>query len=103
MYNPDYNFWGYQQGWVCPKCGRTYSPSTPMCFYCNNNQTVWTIPNTTSVPSHPQYPIITCEKSCEECEKHETTCFNGVEITTNHITSHVKPPEVTFSITVIEI
>lgn len=23
-----------QQGWVCPKCGRVYSPSTAMCFYC---------------------------------------------------------------------
>ena len=25
------------QGWVCPICGRVYSPSTPMCFYCQNN------------------------------------------------------------------
>lgn len=25
-----------QRGWVCPKCGRIYSPSTPECFYCNN-------------------------------------------------------------------
>lgn len=22
------------QGWECPKCGRVYSPTTPMCFYC---------------------------------------------------------------------
>jgi uncharacterized OB-fold protein len=23
-----------QQGWECPKCGRIYSPTTPMCLHC---------------------------------------------------------------------
>lgn len=34
----------YQTGWVCPKCGRVYSPSTPMCWYCGDegNATVMT-------------------------------------------------------------
>ena len=27
-------------GWTCPKCGRTYSPFTQMCYYCNNVQTI---------------------------------------------------------------
>ena len=22
-----------QQGWICPKCGRVYSPFTKMCLY----------------------------------------------------------------------
>lgn len=25
------------QGWECPKCNRVYSPSTPMCFSCGDN------------------------------------------------------------------
>ena len=24
-------------GWICPKCGRCYSPFTTMCSFCNNN------------------------------------------------------------------
>lgn len=24
------------KGWICPKCGRVYSPSTPQCVYCSN-------------------------------------------------------------------
>jgi len=23
-----------QAGWECPKCKRVYSPTTPMCLYC---------------------------------------------------------------------
>lgn len=28
-----------QQGWICPKCGRVYSPFTQMCLYCGKQQT----------------------------------------------------------------
>lgn len=24
-------------GWICPKCGRCYSPFTTMCSFCNNS------------------------------------------------------------------
>ena len=27
----------YRSGWVCPKCGRSYSPDTLECQYCNTN------------------------------------------------------------------
>lgn len=31
--NPYNGIFG-QQGWICPKCGRVYSPYTQMCPYC---------------------------------------------------------------------
>lgn len=24
-----------QHGWICPKCGRVYSPYTAICLYCS--------------------------------------------------------------------
>lgn len=34
--NPYNGLFG-QQGWICPKCGRVYSPFTPMCLYCKGS------------------------------------------------------------------
>ena len=28
------DIYGNQIGWICPKCGRCYSPITVMCWYC---------------------------------------------------------------------
>lgn len=27
-----------RKGWQCPICGRVYSPTTTMCFYCGNKE-----------------------------------------------------------------
>lgn len=29
-----------REGWVCPKCGRVYSPDTPMCWYCSGTDKI---------------------------------------------------------------
>ncbi len=34
-----------QQGWECPKCGRIYSPTTPMCSNCPQEVTPWASTN----------------------------------------------------------
>lgn len=33
----DYEFTA-PQGWICPKCGRVYSPTTFMCYYCGGEK-----------------------------------------------------------------
>ena len=35
------------QGWVCPTCGRVYSPYTPMCYYCGGEQKTTTYTTST--------------------------------------------------------
>ena len=34
----DYEKMPPRQGWVCPKCGRVYSPNMMMCIYCGENE-----------------------------------------------------------------
>lgn len=51
--NP-YNGMFGQQGWICPKCGRVYSPFTQMCLYCKPNDTttvsnLGSLSNTTAI------------------------------------------------------
>ena len=59
------------QGWVCPKCGRVYSPSTPMCWYCGGGRgsiinapttkVDWTLPQT--ITTCDEIPPITIQTS----------------------------------------
>ena len=39
MAPPNFTGWG-RQGWICPKCGRVYSPDTIMCNYCGGNTNI---------------------------------------------------------------
>jgi uncharacterized OB-fold protein len=46
-----YNGMFGQQGWICPKCGRVYSPFTQMCLYCKPNtvSNLGMLSNTTAI------------------------------------------------------
>lgn len=57
------------RGWVCPKCGRVYSPNTTMCFYCGGTEPqITNLPNTTGVDPEwwKQYQTISSDKILKE-------------------------------------
>ena len=68
------------QGWQCPVCKRVYSPSTPWCYFCWNQETTTT--TTTSVeinvePPNPFHmPIVT--KASELSSSDTTKTGTGV-------------------------
>ena len=39
------------RGWICPKCGRVYGPSTPMCWFCGGEE-VTNVITTDHTPPH---------------------------------------------------
>lgn len=53
------------KGWVCPKCGRVYAPSTPMCWYCGGEEavTVTNQPTTSATPKHDYHTAIISSKN----------------------------------------
>ena len=58
---------GMNQGWICPKCGKSTSPNSISCPFCDRVTAVpypysptypW---NPYTIPWYPTYPvIITC-------------------------------------------
>ena len=72
-----------QQGWECPKCGRIYSPTTPMCLHCpqeikqsgiiDTNDLVNRVSNSTSIALH--YFVASQENpfKCAMCGAYETS------------------------------
>lgn len=59
----EYNFpVSREYGWICPKCGRVYSPLTPTCLYCGNNNVM--PPTIDTAPTKEwwrDYYTITCD------------------------------------------
>lgn len=45
-----------QQGWICPKCGRVFSPYTMMCPYCKKEEMS---NSTNNIPPSDNIPIST--------------------------------------------
>ena len=50
-----------QQGWQCPICKRIYSPLTPSCFWCGNEQIITTTQLPTTGTEIPQTGTSTCD------------------------------------------
>lgn len=82
MYNPNYDFFA-PKGWQCPKCGRIYSPSTPMCWYCDG-QTVTNSPTTSTPINWDEYlrkTVISSDDTPPVTLNSETFEFNPGTIT----------------------
>lgn len=72
-----------QQGWECPKCGRIYSPTTPMCSHCpqeikssdgiNTNDLVNRVTNTTNINFHNFVSSSQNPFKCAICGAYETS------------------------------
>jgi len=46
-FKPDTKLFGSgMQGWICPKCGRVYSPLALTCTHCNHKISTQEIGNT---------------------------------------------------------
>lgn len=55
-----------QQGWQCPKCHRIYSPSTPMCFYCYQEEPTNSYSIETTTTKNPLgSPVGPCDRVCD--------------------------------------
>lgn len=79
----DYQYTFTPKGWECPKCGRVYSPSTIMCFYCGN-QTITTSPNT--------QPICSCGTGIGQCPIHgKSTVYGGTGLCKHSIAACACP------------
>ena len=83
----DYEFTA-PQGWVCPKCGRVYSPTTFMCYYCGGEEKTTVSTGTSNSATISTLNFTLC-KDCVyggtnsiNCPKAHSTvsygCYNGI-------------------------
>ena len=52
----EFNF--ARQGWQCPICKRVYSPITPWCYFCGNEQTITTTGVTITTGTPPTQDVV---------------------------------------------
>ena len=55
------------QGWICPKCGRVYSPTTEMCLYCGNETNQITVSNKAF---QDDWLVLSCDNLLNEPQIH---------------------------------
>lgn len=73
------------KGWECPKCGRVYSPTTPMCLYCGGEQTVTATSVTGGTKTGDVEELRYCDRTI--CMENE---YNGIECEECEVTLHSK-------------
>lgn len=57
------------KGWICPKCGRVYAPSQPLCLYCGGDDEV-TVSTTYSAYTSAKAFINYAGIKCHQCIYH---------------------------------
>lgn len=57
------------KGWICPKCGRVYAPSQPLCLYCGGDDEV-TVSTTYSAYTSAKAFINYAGVKCHQCIYH---------------------------------
>lgn len=81
IYNPNYNF-STPSGWRCPECGRVYSPSTPMCYFCGGNSiTVTTTTATNKSEEEPEWKKL--------LKDYEIGGFMPYDVTLNYLSNSI--------------
>lgn len=70
-------------GWVCPKCGSVYSPTTPMCQYCYRSGNAYDYAPKTNVPERE---ITWATNTLSGIADLANSAITGSDITSNTIT-----------------
>lgn len=67
----------WNMGWCCPRCNNAYSPITPECGRCNNQEFRTTVSTGTTIPTQGTFTkdcdvgahVFTLNGKCMKCNK----------------------------------